>query len=392
MKKYKLAVLTSHPIQYQAPLFKKLAARPDVDLTVYFCWDFGVREAEMDKELGMKVKWDVPLLGGYQCKFLKNLSLKPANSFCGQINPGIVPELIKAKPHAILIFGWNSFTNWLAFLIAFVSGIPVFLRGESPLSQEFLKNPLKLKIKKIILGTLFKRIRAFLYFGKENKKFFQYYGVPEEKLFFCPYADDNEYYIAAAKNLESRRNEFRNELGISPEKTVILFVGKFIDKKRPFDLLEAYEKIRHLNAALVLVGDGPLRQEAGIYAKNRNLSNVHFVGFKNLTELPKYYALSDILVLPSASGETWGLVVNIAMCFKLPVIVSDLVGCGPDLVKDGLNGYVFPLGNTEKLSRQIEDLIKNPRKRKEFGRKSFEIVQDYSFDKDIEGILAAFAK
>ncbi len=125
--KHKLAVLTSHPIQYQAPLFKKLVERPEVDLTVYFCWDFGVKE-EYDVEFGKKIKWDIPLLEDYKYKFLKNFSLKPSSKFWGQINFGITNELRKNNYDAILVFGWNSFTNWLFFLTSFWHKTPVFLR------------------------------------------------------------------------------------------------------------------------------------------------------------------------------------------------------------------------------------------------------------------------
>lgn len=397
----KIVLLTSHPIQHQAPLFEKLAKVDGLDLTVYFCWDYGIKE-KIDPSFQRKIKWDLPLLEGYKYKFLKNYSLKSSSGFWGQINPGIIPELfqrsIAKKYDAVIIFGWNSFTNWLAFLTAFVMKIPVFLRGENPLNQEFLKPKWKIKIKKIILGRLFKQISGFLYIGEENKKFYRYYGVPLPKLFFCPYADDNERYISAAENLKPQKRRLKNELGINSEKTVILFVGKFIRKKRPFDLLKAYEivvknqKQKDKELALVFVGDGPLRSEVEKCAENRKLKNVYFVGFKNLTELPRYYGLSDILVLPSEAGETWGLVVNIAMCFKMPAIVSDMAGCGPDLISHNKNGYIFHLGDINELSQQLNDLIENSQKRATFGKKSFVVVQNYSYKKDVEGIIAALKK
>ena len=199
MKKYKLAVLTSHPIQYQAPLFKLLAQHQEIDLLVYFCWKFGA-EKTYDVQFGKDIEWDIPLLEGYKYQFFKNFSLRPSSDFWGQINPGIVVELIKNRPNAVLVYGWNSFANWIVFATAFLSGLPVLLHGENPLNQELLKSAWKRKIKKIILGWLFKRISVFLYIGEENKKFYQFYGVPEKKMFFAPYAVDNNRYITAAKN------------------------------------------------------------------------------------------------------------------------------------------------------------------------------------------------
>lgn len=386
MEKTKLAILTSHPIQYQAPLFQKLAQCPEIDLTVYFCWDFGVKKESFDPEFGKKIKWDIPLLEGYKYEFLKNYSPKPSSCFWGQINPKIIIK----KYDAIIIFGWNSFTNWLTFLTAFAMKIPVFLRGENPLNQEFLKPKWKIKIKKMVLGWLFKQISVFLYIGEENKKFYKFYGVYDEKLFFAPYAVDNERYLTASKKFGIKNYKLRKESKISKNDAVILFVGKLIEKKRPKDLLRAYENLlvcKKYSICLFFVGDGVLRPKLEKYAEEHNLKNVHFVGFKNQTELLKYYALADILVLPSGVGETWGLVVNEAMCFSLPIIVSDMVGCGADLVKEGENGHIFPLGNIKKLTHYLEDLVENNFKRISFGETSLEIIKNYNYKKNVKVIL-----
>ena len=371
---YKLAILTANPIQYQAPLFKKIAEHPEIDLTVLFRSDEGVKEAIDDPGFGRKIKWDIPLLEGYNYIFLEN-------SF------SIFSQLKKEKYDAVLIHGWNCFTNWLAFLASFIRNIPVFLHSESPLNQELLKPRWKIRVKKFILSWLFKRISVFLYIGEKNKKFYQFYGVPEEKLFFCPYSVDNFRFINEAKKLKTKNLELK------ANQITILFAGKLIEKKRPFDLLKAYKMLntKYLihNAHLTFVGDGILRPQLENYVKERDLKNVHFAGFKNQTELPEHYAMADIFVLPSGIGETWGLVVNEAMCFGLPVIVSNIVGCGPDLIKNNENGYIFPVGDIRKLTKRLADLIKNPEKRKKFGEKSFEIIQDYNYEKDIDGILTA---
>ena len=160
------------------------------------------------------------------------------------------------------------------------------------------------------------------------------------------------------------------------------------------DLLRAYHSLTHnskLIIHLLFVGDGALRPELENYAKQHNLNGVHFAGFKNQTELPCYYAIADIFVLPSGAGETWGLAVNEAMCFSLPIVVSSMVGCGPDLVKEGINGYIFPMGNIKRLTLYLKDLTGDKEKRKLFGHKSGELIQAYSYEKDIKGMLQAFA-
>jgi glycosyltransferase involved in cell wall biosynthesis len=140
---------------------------------------------------------------------------------------------------------------------------------------------------------------------------------------------------------------------------------------------------------LVFVGDGLLRGELERYAADRGLTKVRFPGFKNQLELSAYYAMADVFVLPSGMGETWGLVVNEAMCFGLPVVVSDMVGCGADLVNHGENGFVFPLGDSERLAKYLSEVLRNEDARKVAGKRSKEIIQHYSQERDVEAVRAA---
>jgi glycosyltransferase involved in cell wall biosynthesis len=385
MRKNKLAVIMSHPIQYRAPFLRKLSAHSEIDLTAYFFWDFGVKET-MDPEFKTNIKWDIPLLEGYKYKFIKNYAFRPSSSFWGQFSFGIIKELILEKYDAVVVYGWNSFPNWCVFLTAPLVGTKIIIFGESPYFQEIIKSKLLLIIKKVILGVVFKIVGAIGYIGKQNRRFYEFYGVPKEKLFFEPFAVDNEFFLDKRNDLSGRREEFRKEYGFRSDDVVWLFVGKFIYKKRPQDLLNAYKRavINNSKIKLMLVGDGELKQE--LEKEAMGFPGVVFVGFKNQTELPKFYMLADAFVLPSGAGETWGLVVNEAMCFGLPVVVSDMVGCGPDLVKEGENGFIFPLGNIDVLAKHIEHISSSVERRKEFGSKSEEIVKKYSHKTDVDAI------
>jgi len=390
MKKNKLAVIMSHPIQYRAPFLRKLSAHPEIDLTAYFFWDFGVRET-MDPEFKTSIKWDIPLLEGYKYKFIKNYAFHPSSSFWGQLSFGIIRELILGKYDAVVIYGWNSFPNWCTLLIAPFVGTKIILFGESPYFQEVIKNKLLLIIKRVVLGIVFRIVWAIGYIGEENRKFYEFYGVPKDKLFFEPFAVDNEFFLDKRNSLSSHREEFRKEYGFRSDDVVWLFVGKFIYKKRPQDLIRAYKKafINNPKIKLMLVGDGELKQE--LEKEAAGFPGIFFVGFKNQTELPKFYTLADAFVLPSGSGETWGLVVNEAMCFGLPVVVSDLVGCGEDLVYIGENGFIFPLGDIDALAKHIEYISDSAERRKEFGSESEEIVKKYSHKADIDAIAKALS-
>lgn len=379
MKK-KILVVTSHPIQYQTPFFKKVAENLGVQLLVIFCWNFGVEE-KIDPEFGISIKWDIPLLDGYNYKFLKNFSTNPSSEFWGQVNWGVTKEILIFRPDFILILGWNSFTNWLSIFTAWVCGIPIILKAENPLNQEHLKSKWKLFIKSIILRIFFKGVSAFLYIGKENKKFYEYYGVPQKKLFFGPYSVDNDFFFEESNVLKKKREEFRREYYLKSEDTVLLFVGKLINKKRPQDLLEAYKiaLVQNPNLKLIFVGDGELRLD--LEKKSKDLPGVFFVGFKNQTELPKFYTLADVFVLPSGAGETWGLVVNEAMCFGLPIIVSNMVGCSSDLVIENKTGFIFQYKNIRDLSEKIllSEKLKN-------NNISKDLVKEYDFSNNLKSL------
>lgn len=387
---YKLAALTSHPIQYQTPLFRKLANHPDIDLTAYFCWNFGIQKEQIDTEFGVKFKWDIPLLDGYKYKFLLNLSLKPSGSFFGCINPGIIREIFKHKYDAIWVHGWSSFTSLLAVLSAKAFGSKVFLRGENPFCHELTKPSWKRFIKKPLLQYgLFPFVDAFLYIGEENKAFYQYYRIPDKKLFFTPYCVDNKRFYGEYVKLREKKFESKKTLHLPHDKVIILYVAKLIDKKRPFDLLYAYAAIPSDKKALVFVGEGYLRKDMERYVQGKGLKDVHFTGFKNQSEISAYYAIGDIFVLPSGIGETWGLVVNEAMNSGLPIVVSDMVGSGKNLVSQGENGFVFPMGDITKLGEHLKMLIDNKDLRESMGKKSLDLVKKYSFEQDIDGILTA---
>lgn len=385
--KYRLAILTSHPIQYQAPLFRKLAAHPKIDLTVYFCWDFGIRE-EYDPGFGKKIKWDIPLLEGYKYKFLRNYSPKPNKGFLGHINPGIIRELFENHYDAILVHGYVNFSNWLAFLGAWLSGTPIIFRGETDLSNP--RSFLKRISKKAILVPLFKMISAFLYSYRANAEYYKHYNVPENKLFFCPCAVDNSYWQTQAIGLRNKKTQLKKKFGISDGYSVILYVAKLIPQKRPMDLLRAYEIVcnRHIKTSLIFVGDGPEVDSLKNYVQKKNLKNVFFTGFKNQSELPPFYSIADVFVLPSEHDRS-PKAINEAMNFSTPIITTNKVGTAPDLIKIGENGFIYSVGDIKALVDCLLRVLGNPKIAEEMGRKSLEIIFKWSFEEDVNGILKA---
>jgi len=382
---YKLAMLFSHPIQNHVPVFRELSARDDVDLTVYYGCDYGVTE-QRDPEFGIVFKWDVPMLDGYEHEFLPNWSTRPGPTFFGEINPSIMSELVKQDFDAIFIVGYSVLTCWFAFVAAWFTRTPIVLRGVSHILDE---RPLHVRIiKRLVLGPLFATAARCLYIGNHNKAYYQEYGVSERKLMHAPHVVGDAFFRDHREKLMPRRDAIRREFGIDDDAPVVLFPGKLIDCKDPLLLLEAFRRVRERHPChLLYAGDGALRGEMERRIRDQSIPDVVLAGFLNQSEMPKAYLAADLMALPSKATETWGLVVNEGMNFGLPVIVSDRVGCGTDLVRPGENGYITD--SLESLTAAVESLVSDSEQRARYGRRSDEIIAGWGVPDCADGIIAA---
>ncbi|MEL6943357.1 MAG: glycosyltransferase family 4 protein, partial [Bacteroidota bacterium] len=382
MKK-RLLFLYSHPIQYFAPLSRALAQSDEFEVLVCYCSDHGVK-AYKDEEFNQTVQWDIPLLEGYESIFLKNYARNPGLSkgFRGLVNWGILKVLRQQPKSYVIVHGWGYLTTVLTLLVARAYGHTVCLRGESPLSHEAQYSSKQAKRRKrFFQHFLFPRIDKFLYIGSQNKAFYQKFGVKEEQLIFAPYSIDNERFGKAYESYRNEKESLRQELNLPLDKRILLFSGKYIDKKRPMDLLRAFAQLKNEAAHLIFVGDGPLRQEMEAFIAMENLSNITLTGFVNQSIIPKYYAIADLFVMCSQEGETWGLSTNEAMNFALPLVLSDLTGSSSDLVVEGKNGYVFPTGKVEALREKLELMLSfSDEKLLEMGAFSKQLIPKYSYD------------
>jgi glycosyltransferase involved in cell wall biosynthesis len=255
------------------------------------------------------------------------------------------------------------------------------------------RSPVKRGLKKLLLPTLFRLIDGFLAIGTLNREYYVHYGVPHHKIFMMPYAVDNAFFQNRAREARMCREQLRAELGLEPGRPVILYASKLQRRKRPGDLLEAYVKLSPNGTMeprpyLLFVGDGEERHRLEQRVRGLGWRSILFLGFKNQSELPRYYDLCDVFVLPS-EREQWGLVVNEAMNAARPVVVSDQVGCAPDLVRDGLNGFVFPVGDVAALAERLRRLTEEPELARQMGEESLRIIEKWSFDADIAGLLEA---
>jgi glycosyltransferase involved in cell wall biosynthesis len=376
----KIIFINSHPIQYFAPLYA-YCNTDGLKVEAWYCSDESIK-GDKDVQFGKAVKWDIPLLENYPYRFFRNMARKPSihGGFFGLVNFGIVKALFRERKSVIVVTGWGYLSYVLVILFSRLAGHTLCLRCETPLKQEKLHSPSKLLLRKVLLKQLmFPLINKFLYVGKQNAAFCKYYGAREEDLVFSPYSVDNCRFDRSFNELQGQKDKLRQSLGIPIEHLVILFSGKYIQKKRPLDLLKAFKLLNSKKASLVMIGEGELRKEMELFILENQLENVYLTGFVNQSLIANYYAVGDVFVMCSEQGETWGLSVNEAMNFELPIVASDLVGSADDLVSPGVNGFTFPCGNVAELHKILDKFLGDSSLAKTMGRESKKIISRYSY-------------
>ncbi len=394
----RLGILTSHPIQYQAPWFRGLSKV--VDLEVFFAHRQTATQ-QGSAGFGVAFDWDVDLLSGYSHRFLKNVADRPGvNSFSGCDTPEIAevilnPPTTDHRPpttdrfDAFIVSGWYLKSYWQAIRACRRAGVPVFVRGDSQLRTP--RSPLKRLVMEVRQRWLLREFDGFLSVGKRNREYLEHYGVSPRKIFFAPHFVDNEWFAAKSAEVRGQRSEIRGRWGANEQTLVVLFVGKFQPIKRPQDILHALAALNaqpsSLNCMAVFVGSGEMETDLQELASSLAVV-AHFEGFKNQTELPRYYVAADVLVLPSES-ETWGLVVNEAMACGLPAIVSDAVGCAPDLIEEGKTGFTFPVENVTALSQRLHQMAELRKCGRDFRPALTDKMRIYSVDTAVGATVRA---
>jgi len=381
---YRVALVASHVIQYQAPFFRMLAAQPEIDLTVLFCSRAGA-EVYRDTDMQTDLRWDLDLLGGYRHQFLRNYGR--GEGAARLINPGIVPALLFGRFDAAIFFlGWGTVTSLLGIAACRMRGLPVLLFGDSsfPPPEDTLSRKLRAAAMRMLVGST----DAFLVSGVLNAAYYEHYGADPARFFDVPWAIDNERFERASRFAPGEREAMRARFGIAPEQLAIVFSAKLLPRKDPMTLLRAVARMHHRDrAAVVFLGHGELRAEAEQFAREHGVQ-AHFAGFVNQTELPQHYAMADVFVLPSLDDPR-ATVINEAMACGLPVILTDRCGPSHDIARHGDNAFVFAPGDDEALAGHLDALAADPELRARMARRSREIIATWDYRRGVEGIEAA---
>jgi glycosyltransferase involved in cell wall biosynthesis len=382
----RLGILASHPIQYHAPLFRKLASTPGLDITVYFCHRPTAHQQGVG--FGVPFQWDIDLTEGYKHVWLNNRSAHPSViDFWGCDTPGIRELIEENKYDAFMVHGWYLKSCWQAFHACWRSKTPLLVRGDSHLlisqKRSFMHNLLK----RLTYPHFIKRFDACLAYGKLSAEYFRFYGA--QKVVISPHFVNNAWFAEQASRAREERNLIRSRWELEQDAFVFLFAGKFSKWKQPLFPIEAIARLKELEMekiALLMVGDGELRQKCELIARKKELP-VRFTGYLNQSRMPQAYAASDCLLLSTDPGETWGLVVNEAMACGLPAIISTASGCAPDLIIEGSTGYTYKPNDIAMLSGLMAQLAKNPALTQKLGLSAFRHVQNYSVNSASAALL-----
>ena len=378
----KLGILTSHPIQYQAPLFRELAQR--CDLRVYFAHR-QTPQAQAAAGFGVAFEWDVDLLSGYPHAFLTNVASRPdTGTFWGCDTPAITGEIKAGCFDAFLVMGWHLKCFWQAIRACQRQGVPVMVRGDSQLGTP--RSRLKQAVKAVLYPWIIRQFDACLYVGQRNREYLEHYGARADRLFFAPHCVDTQAFASAAAAVD--RDAVRAAWGIGPDDRAVLFAGKLVKRKRPLDLVKAVAQLRSQgqHSVLVWAGDGPDRWALQALGESLRVPMV-FLGFCNQSQLPGVYRAADVLALPSEGSETWGLVVNEAMACGTPCVVSDACGCAPDMILPDVSGGVFELGDVDSLAKMLSNALRIDR----YAPAISTLSNHYSVSATASGILTAAA-
>jgi glycosyltransferase involved in cell wall biosynthesis len=384
MKRVRLAILASHPIPYQAPLYRRLAERPEIELLVVFGDAYG--KTPRPSSWGVKnFTWAGGVTEGYPHVFVPNLAPRPdPSAFAGKLNPGLFAELRRFRPDAVLLIGYASVYHLQGAVSSGLLGARLLFFSDASRPP---KSDLRGLAKRAFLSLFYPRVDAFLAIGENNRRQYLASGVPEAKIFHFPYAVDNAHFRAVAERVRPQRDALRRRFGVPEGATCVAFVGRLSPEKNVEEL------IRGVAAApgqfLLVVGAGPEQASLSRLARELLPERHCFAGFLNYDQLGDGYGAADIFGLTS-HHEPWGLVCNEAMNFGLPIVVSSNVDSAADLVLPGETGLVYPSGDIEALRRalmDVEAMLRADRAR--VARATTARVELYSIDAMVNGLLQA---
>jgi glycosyltransferase involved in cell wall biosynthesis len=385
-----LAVIETHPVQYHAPVYRALQQHHGVPVTAIYGSDFSV-SGSLDQEFGASFAWDTDLLSGYSSVFLSRVADGGARHFGTVSANGLRMALERVEAAAVMVVGYSAGFNRSAWLEARRTGRPILFRAETS-DDATARGWLKSGLRRAALSLAYRGCDRLLYIGDRSRSHFTRHGVSPDRLVFSPYCVDTSPFRMDEPARAQVREATRRQLGVADDALVLLHSGKLSHRKGVDVLVDAARQLPPAlreRAVVLFVGDGDRRAELRPQADRAPAVPAIFAGFQNQTRLSPYYHAADLLVLPSRHSETWGLVVNEALHHGLPCVVSDRVGCAPDLIEPGVTGEVCAAGSAPALAAAIS-AASGRIGHVEIRAACRQRVAGYTVNRAAEGIASAF--
>lgn len=360
--------LTNIPSPYRVDFFNELGKL--CNLTVLF---------ERKDATNRQEQWLKNKIHTFNALFLKGKKVHSDSA----IDLGVIKYLDKKRYDIIVVGGYATPTGMLAINYMKINRIPFILNADGGFINKN-ENFLKKHIKNHHISSAI----CWLSTGEETTKYFEYYGANIQNIFEYPFTSLYQKDILEDVVDIDKKKKTRVNLNINEEK-VILTVGQFIHRKGFDVLLNACKKI-HKDYGVYIVGGEPTEEYIKL-KEEFNLTNVHFVGFKSKEELKEYYISSDLFVLPTRE-DIWGLVINEAMAYGLPVITTNRCIAGLEMVQDYENGFIVPVNNIDLLARRINEILEDEIMARKMSKRNLEKIQRYTIENMAEQHFDIFNK
>jgi len=359
-----------------------------VSVHVAYCDKAGALRAVHESEFDTQRLPTEGLLRGYHYSFVRNVVRNASSGFLSRINPGLL--LCVAKYDIVFLHGMGVLSYWISFFGSLFWRKTILMKGEAtPELYEGIPR-LRAKVRIWLYRQVLKRCRCVFYSCEGNRAFWKLHGVPDTKLRPLPCAVDNSYFQTQAHSLRQKRLELRRAYDIAETDTVFVMACRMTNRKRPHDLVDAAIVLHNegmSNFTLLFIGDGPERAKLEHRCAQEGIK-ANFTGFMPESRISEGYIQADVGVVISEYDPS-PKAMNEMMNFEMPVICSNVVGTVLDLVKPGQNGFAIPVGDISSIVESMKYFIVDAAKRAEMGRRSKEIVDQFTFTRQAECIRTA---
>lgn len=382
----RLTIVLTHPVQYFSPWFRYITAEraADLDLTVIYG---AVPDPEQQGTgFGTAFSWDTPVTDGHRfvvCRESAGMDFD-SDRFLGVDVPDIGQRLAATAPEAVIVPGWHSVMQIRALRACRAIGVPVFYRGDSTLASgpQSLVRPLW----KVKTRMMLRRFDRYLSVGSVATEYLRAFGIPDGAIYHSPHCVDNAWFEAQAERHRINRAALREGAGARGDDFVVLFAGKFVDRKRPLDAVRAVAGLGP-GAVLLMAGDGPLADEARREAARLGV-RIHWRGFLNQSALPEAFAAADALLVPSL-WESWGLIVNEALASGVPCVATSGVAAAPDLILEAESGHTVAVGDVPTMTARLQGLRAARERGHDYAPACRRVVERCSFSRATDGVVEA---